>query len=502
MHTWWLPVALVGFIIGVLSATIEIQNVVWIGIGILVIMAGIFVTKKFPNWAGLFWKLYLVLVVFVCVAVLRTAIIKNNLQAPELDWLVGQVVEVEGTVAGEVDRRYDKNFATIEITKIMRNEYQWQGRVRIRVSLPKESIIEINDVVQLNGRLQTPEKFYTDTGREFDYQNYLAAKKVGYIMSYPTLENFGHTEISFRERLINMKYKLLSVANRHLPPAEAGLVGGVLLGDQSGLPEPLQNNFRRVGIIHIVVLSGYNVMLVAEALRKGIGRINKRAGWIAALVGVLLFAVITGLQVTVVRATIMAIVLLIAQSLKRPYVATRGLLLAMLVMMWISPYIIFADLGFQLSVTATLGIIYLVPIVERWFQWVAEQFGIREITTVTIATQLAVLPLLIYSVGQVSLVSPIVNVLVIIFVPLAMAVGALMVAAGVVWSGLAVVLSPVVYGIFHYIVWISELIGAWKFAAIQIPPLPGWVVAGLYLVLVVWIIRYERQRTNALVATN
>jgi competence protein ComEC len=362
--------------------------------------------------------------------------------------------------------------------------------------------VHIHDNLQLRGQLKVPESFYTDTGRQFDYQKYLAAKKVGYIMSYPEVQNFGHEGQSLREVLINLKYKFLDVTNRHLSPAEAGLVGGVLLGDQSGLPEPLQNDFRRVGIIHIVVLSGYNVMLVADALRKSIGRINQPAGWGAALVGVLLFAVITGLQVTVVRATIMAIVLLIAQALRRPYMAVRGLLLAMLVMMWISPYIVIADLGFQLSVLATLGIIYGVPIVERWFRCLPEKFGIREIATVTIATQLTVLPLLMYSVGQVSLVSPIVNVLVILFVPLAMAVGAVMVVAGIVWAGLAVIISPIVYVIFHYIVWISELIGSWEFAAIEIPPLPGWVVAGLYLVLVIWIIRYERRQTNALAVTS
>jgi uncharacterized transporter YbjL len=96
MHTWWLPTAVVGYILGVLVAATEVQKIFWIILAVLVVAAGILVWKKFPDWFGLFGKLVVVLMVFMIVSGVRAIHIKNNLTTIDADVLVGSTVILKG----------------------------------------------------------------------------------------------------------------------------------------------------------------------------------------------------------------------------------------------------------------------------------------------------------------------------------------------------------------------------------------------------------------------
>ena len=128
------------------------------------------------------------------------------------------------------------------------------------------------------------------------------------------------------------------------------------------LGKDLEEVFRTVGIIHIVVLSGYNIMIVADAIMRVLALFFfPRTRLIIGVGTIALFAILVGLSATVVRASMMAALVLIARGTGRQYAVLRALAFAGTVMLLINPYLLVYDPVFQLSFLATLGLILLSP---------------------------------------------------------------------------------------------------------------------------------------------
>ena len=200
-----------------------------------------------------------------------------------------------------------------------------------------------------------------------------------------------------------------------LPEPEASYAKGILLGDRSGMSYELRQAFRRTGTSHLTALSGYNVTVIAEYL----GVLSR--GIAVPALGIIFFVLATGAASSLVRAAIMGVLVLVVRRAGYHYMAGRALLYAVVVMLFWEPTILFGDIGFQLSVAATAGIIFLVPYFDTLFSLVPKRFGAREAIATTIAAQITTLPLIIFYFGLPSIVSIPANILIIITMPLAMA---------------------------------------------------------------------------------
>ncbi len=143
------------------------------------------------------------------------------------------------------------------------------GTERILVTADRFLIAKQNirygDVVHVAGMLKKPKAFMTDTGREFDYAGFLRAKGVVYTISFAEVTLMEHHE-TMLGRLFAGKQLFLNALQDAVPEPAAGLGAGMLLGVKRALGEYLDTVFRETGIIHIVVLSGYNIMIVVQVL--------------------------------------------------------------------------------------------------------------------------------------------------------------------------------------------------------------------------------------------
>jgi len=161
------------------------------------------------------------------------------------------------------------------------------------------------------------------------------------------------------------------------------------------------------------------------------------------------------------------------------------LFFAGIVMLVSNPSLLLYDPSFQLSFIATLGLILLSKPLEHLFVWMRSR-TLGEITTATIATQIAVLPLLIFSFGEVSLVALPVNLLVLPTVPLAMLLGFLTGVAGVlplVSVLLAPVLGALAFLVLSFELLIVDLFARIPLASVSVPPLSLATVLLLYALL-------------------
>ena len=213
-----------------------------------------------------------------------------------------------------------------------------------------------------------------------------------------------------------------------LPPVSAALLGGLLLGERTDLPPDVHAAFRQAGVYHVLAVSGFNVALPAGAVWSVVRATgsSRRLAALTAIVAVLGFAAVVGPEPSVVRATLMAVLVLGAVVLEREASVVNGLALAALAILAARPGDLL-DPGFQLSFAATAGIV-AAPIPRSLL---GGALG------VSVAAQLAVLPITLAHFNQVSTVGVIANLAVVPLAAAATILGLLAVASAGVADWLA-----------------------------------------------------------------
>ncbi len=233
---------------------------------------------------------------------------------------------------------------------------------------------------------------------------------------------------------------LQDAANRSLSRERAALLLGLLIGDDSELPEGRVEAFKRAGLTHLVAVSGSNLVLVLGIVAFLLGHmpLSARVRILLAFVALAFYVVITRGEPSVVRAATMASAALAcawAGVLRDP----RRIFLVCVLALGVADPFLFASVGFQLSVVATAGILWLYRPVRARLDRLPRPLAAT--AAITLAAQIAVTPLLIWHFGSVSVQSVPANLLA---VPLAGALtiaGALLGAASFVVPGAFALLS-------------------------------------------------------------
>lgn len=192
-------------------------------------------------------------------------------------------------------------------------------------------------------------------------------------------------------------------ALERLAPERAGLLVGMALGDTSLLPQELERDFRAAGLTHLMAVSGANlaVVLAAGLWLAGVGGAGRRALAVVGIVLVVLLVVVTRWEPSVLRAGVMAGLVLLGVASGRGPGGRRALCLAVVVLLLADPGLAGA-LGFQLSVAATAGVLWLGPATARALpDRIPER--VRKGVGMTLGAQAAAMPVLALVFGSVSL---------------------------------------------------------------------------------------------------
>lgn len=482
MQTHYFYTAIITFSVGVGVATfweMSSQVIIWFVLLAFVSLLFWFRSKFTKEITG--WLIISIILAGFTFGTWRTELAKSNFGHSELEKSLGEKIELVGVVAKEPDRRENSLRLFVRV-----------GEDLVLVTTDRYALITYGDEIKVEGKLSKPENFTTEFGRTFNYSGYLLAQGTEYQISFAKVEvinsNLGNPFIA---KLLIFKSAFMYQLEKAITEPAVGLGEGLLLGVKQALGEELEDAFRETGIIHIVVLSGYNVMLVVAFVMYVLGYfLSVRLRVIAGIIAIISFALLVGLSATVVRASIMASILLIAQATGRLYLVLRVLLFAGFVMLLFNPLLLIYDVGFQLSFLATLGLILLAPILEQYFSKVPSFAGMRLFLTATIATQIAVLPLLLYQIGQLSAVAIVVNLLVLPMVPVAMLLTFATGMFGFVSYNLAWLVAFPTYWSLTYInnlaLWFADL----PMASFVVPTFSFYLVPVSYFVmgLIIWLV--------------
>ena len=406
--------------------------------------------------------------------------------------LIDSEVVLQGVVAREPDVREKVTHLYVRVDDEL-----------LLVKTDRYAAVSYGDLVVITGELSKPESFATDLGRTFKYPEYLHARGVSYTVSFADVSVLASGQGNiFITKILETKQLFMRSIEAVIPEPQVGLAEGLLLGVKQALGDELEVVFRKTGIIHIVVLSGYNVMLVVIFITYVLSYVLPyRARVPFGILAIVCFAVLVGLSATVVRASIMASLILFARATGRTYAVMRALCFAGVIMVLINPYLLVYDVGFQLSFLATLGLIFLAPYIEHTLQQVPNFLQAREFLTATVATQIFVMPILLYSIGEFSVVSVVVNVLVLPMVPIAMLLTFITGIVGLVSLNLALLLGFVTTLSLSYILIAAEFFAQVPFASFTVQAFPFWIVLVCYGVMgygLYWMQRIKAPAETAL----
>jgi len=281
-----------------------------------------------------------------------------------------------------------------------------------------------------------------------------------------------------------VRYRALAAMARALPPASAALLGGLLLGERTELPREIDDGFRRAGVYHVLAVSGFNVALLAAAVFAvcSLARAGRRTSAVVAIVVVIGFAAVVGPEPSVFRAVIMAVLVLAALLLEREASVANGLALAALLILTVRPGDL-ADPGFQLSFAATAGIV-AAPLPRGI---VSGALG------VSLAAQLAVLPITLAHFNQLSTIGVVANLAVVPLAGLGTVLGLLAVGLAFLSETAAQVAFDAVWPVLLALRAAVVLAAAVPGAVVHLPA-PHWLAivcytASLLLALAWWHLR-------------
>lgn len=409
-------------------------------------------------------------------------------QDTELLPYVGSMAVVRGVVADDPDVRATSVRVSVEVAAI--NTVRASGRML--AVLPRDVSVQYGDTVSLRGVFEEPQSFETPTGRVFDYPGYLRARGISAVMQRAALQSVEEGSAGVLRTLYQVKHAFERALERVMHEPMAALMEGFLLGEKSGLPKSLTQAFVISGLIHVVVLSGYNIGVVSEwTLRFFALLFRRRTALASAALVVVLFALMAGGGMATARAAVMGLIAILARYLNRPTIALRSLFFAAVAMVLYNPLVLF-DVGFVLSVLATFGLIALGNWTETKLGWLPAG-GVRSTAATTIAVQLFVLPALLYYTGVLSFVSVPVNVLVLPFIPLAMLLGFVAGLLALIHPFLALLPALAADVLLRAMIWCAETAASLPLASAVVPTFPAWVAVSLYVPLTAWAIsRYRR----------
>ncbi|MBN1162563.1 ComEC/Rec2 family competence protein [Patescibacteria group bacterium] len=277
----------------------------------------------------------------------------------------------------------------------------------------------------------------------------------------------------YLNRFIQLRQEILSksikVARKSLPSPHSELVLGMVVGaDEFSKVPRFKRALKDAGLIHVVVVSGFNINLVFSLVANVVGSTYKLRNLLICESVTLFYSFLTGFEPPVIRAWIMSSVLYIGKYYGREINVLPAIIFTAAVMLILDATNAWS-LSFQLSFLATLGLVlyegFFKDIITKIFK--REHFILSDLSS-TLAAQVLVLPLLSYNFGSISVISPLANMLTLWIVPIATILGGVYLLTGFVGVIFSYIFTIPIYILLDLFVWLVEMFSNFSISNVSI----------------------------------
>ncbi len=246
-----------------------------------------------------------------------------------------------------------------------------------------------------------------------------------------------------------------NVINSYLPEPEASLLNGIIFGVNLKTTKEFYQQLKMVGLLHLVVLSGINITLLAAMISSITKFLSKQLSTLITILMIILFVIFVGPKAPIIRAAFMGVLTHVAIITGRKNYTLYALFLSLIFVLIFWPDWL-KTVSLQLSYGATLGIILFGQ--GKNNDWIIKNLRL------TLAAQVFTVPIIFLYFKQISIISPLANLLVVETIPPLMVFGFLTAILGKINYFLGYLPSLICYGILSYLVWIIEMLAKIPFA--------------------------------------
>ncbi|OGH02189.1 MAG: hypothetical protein A2798_03615 [Candidatus Levybacteria bacterium RIFCSPHIGHO2_01_FULL_37_17] len=290
------------------------------------------------------------------------------------------------------------------------------------LKLPVDMQLSYGDIVLISGRLNNK---LLDSGDNI------------FTIDYPIIEPKSSEKSPFLAVIYSIRQHIIDYFKQHLDNVSAGLLLGIVFGIKDNIPKQFLDQIQQTGVMHVVAASGMNVTMVSGFLFYFfILFLKRQIAIVAAIGGIAFYVILAGFEASIVRAAIMGSIVFGAQIIGKQKESAHILFLTVILMLFLWPEFLIS-IGFQLSVAATLGILFIPMLFSRFTN------SFTEVFIVTISAQLATLPILIANFGAYSVLSIFTNAFVLWTIPILTILGMI--------SAVFVFILPLFASLFLYI---------------------------------------------------
>lgn len=311
-------------------------------------------------------------------------------------------VVVKGPSEGEYNYKYT--------VKARTGKYK-NKKFIVYINKKNKKLLEYGDLVEIKGEYSAPEVARNYKG--FDYSQYLKTLNIYGTIKVEEAKIINKNQLSpILISINNIKEKMIDNANRNMPKRTANLLLGILIGERDNIQEDIIESFRTANLSHILAVSGahtsYIILGITYLISKS--KTPKRIGYIITIIILLIFIIITDASYSVVRACIMAIVVIGAKICYRKENFFTSICISLIIILIQNPFAI-NDIGLKLSFMGTAGIIIFNKSITNFFIKLKIKQKIAEALSVTFSAQLMIMPITILNFNTISLTFFISNIL-------------------------------------------------------------------------------------------
>ncbi len=367
-------------------------------------------------------KFYLLCLIGICLGIILLNSKKINYSDDSKIWFYNnetfdfknnKKVKFIGHIIEEADKRIDHQKIKVSTTQLLDPiNKEISGNTLVKTDLYPPYYY--GDELEIDCILIKPGKI-----ENFDYAKYLSKENI-YSLCYNgeikiIKRNSGNIFITQIYKLKNFLFKKV---NRIWPSPISSFVNSSLFGFEKLLPSDIDDNFRRTGLSHIVVVSGMHVAIIITTFSKILYqiRINRKQSFLLLIILLFSFAILSGFSSSIIRASIMGILVILSKNIGRSISNYLVIIYSIIIMALINPLSIFYDIGFQLSFLATIGLIYLSPILSNYLKFITEKFALKEIISTSLSAIIMTLPISLYNFHKLPLFALLSNIVILPFI--------------------------------------------------------------------------------------
>ena len=311
-------------------------------------------------------------------------------------------VVIKGPSEGEYNYKYT--------VKARTGKYK-NKKFIVYINKKNKKLLEYGDLIEIKGEYSAPEVARNYKG--FDYSQYLKTLNIYGTIKVEESKIINKNQLSpILISINNIKEKMIDNTNRNMPKRTANLLLGILIGERDNIQEDIIESFRTANLSHILAVSGahtsYIILGITYLISKS--KTPKRIGYIITIIILLIFIIITGASYSVVRACIMAIVVIGAKICYRKENFFTSICISLIIILIQNPFAI-NDIGLKLSFMGTVGIVIFNKSITNFFIKLKIKQKIAEALSVTFSAQLMIMPITILNFNTISLTFFISNIL-------------------------------------------------------------------------------------------